>query len=138
MPDEKTKYLSEREEKTKYLSEREAELVEITALAVMKEAGHICHFPEKQRKGLHELTDEGKDRVKHLVEIADAANLVGIETDGHIVLFSVGRQVTIIGQKAIGMIIKWILILIAIAIIIIFGWRIIPVLIAAMPKGGVV
>ena len=106
-----------------HLNKREIAIIEATARAVMKEAGHICHFPEEERKELHELTDEGKSRVKHLVEIADAANLVGIETDGHIVLFSVGKQVTVIGQKAINAFIITILVLAVGGIVIAIGWK---------------
>jgi len=89
----------------------------------MKEAGHICHFQEGRRKELYELTDKGKNRVKHLIEIADAANLVGIESDGHIVLFSVGRQVTVIGQKAVSAVIVTVLVATIIGIVFIIGWK---------------
>jgi len=106
-----------------HLNKREIAIIEQTARAVMREAGHICHFPEDRRKELHELTDKGKDRVKHLIEIADAANLVGIETDGHIVLFSVGRQVTVIGQKAISAILISIGVFFVIGLVVLFGWK---------------
>ena len=115
-----------------HLNPREIAIIEQTARAVMQEAGHICHFDAERRRELHELTDEGKDRVKHLIEIADAANLVGIESDGHIVLFSVGRQVTVIGQKAISAILITVLIFAVVGIVLAVGWRPLCALIAAL------
>lgn len=106
-----------------HLTERELELVRETAKVVMKEAGHMCHFDEVERKLAHECLDPSKDRIPHLIEIADAAKLVGIETDGHIVLFSVGKQVTIIGQNVVGRLLVGLLVIIAVGLVFLFGWK---------------
>lgn len=104
-----------------HLTERELEIVSATAKSVIAEAGHICHFPEDQRKSLHELVE--KDRIPHLVEIADTAEMVGIKADGHAVIFSVGKQVTIIGQKAISWVLITIGVMFVLGLIVIFGWK---------------
>ena len=39
------------------LSDREIEVVRQTAREVMKEAGHICHFSEPERKQMHSFND---------------------------------------------------------------------------------
>ena len=39
------------------LTEEQLELVRETAKAVMKEAGHLCHFDEEERKKLHAFND---------------------------------------------------------------------------------
>ena len=119
-----------------HLSNREIAMIETTARAVMAEAGHICHFEEDRRKELHELTDEGKQRVDRLIEIADSANLVGIKSDGHVVLFSVGKQVTVIGQKAISAIILTILTVTLIGIVIAIGWKPLCALIGIAARKG--
>ncbi len=102
-----------------HLSERELEIVKETVAQVMKE--HPCFLSDHQQKVALEVLDEEKDRVEHLIQIADAARLVGIESDGHIVLFSVGKQVTIIGQKAIGKLLIGFLILSLFGLFFLFG-----------------
>lgn len=105
------------------LTKREHALIDAAAKSILDQVDHKCHFPEEQRRELHELTEPGKERVKHLVEIADSARLVGIKADGHTVIFSVGRQVTIIGQKAIGAVLITILVFTVLGIIVAVGWK---------------
>ena len=118
------------------LTNRELQLVEevdkSAAEAAIKGMDHSCHFPEDQRRQLHKLTED--ERVDHLCDIADSAKLVGIKSDGHVVLFSIGRQVTIVGQKAVGIAVGGFLLLVfAIVVFLVGGWK--PLLVLMGLKG---
>lgn len=105
------------------LTPRELEIIKAASRSAVEEMHHVCHFPEEERKGIHRIVDPDKNRVERLVEIADAANLTGIKSDGHAVIFTVGKQVTIIGEKAVGAVIISVLILTLVGLFLLFGWK---------------
>lgn len=105
------------------LTDRELELVRKTAHEVMQSAGHICHYPEDERKGLHELADPEKGRIPKLVEMADAASVVGIDARGHILIFSLGKGGIVVGQNTLQNAIKYLFIFICVAVAALFLWK---------------
>lgn len=118
------------------LTDRELELIRRTAHEVMESAGHICHYPEAERKGLHELADPEKGRIPKLVEMADAATVVGIDTRGHILVYSIGKGGTVIAENTLQNFIKYVLIFLCVAVAAVFLWKpvILPLFVKLMEK----